>query len=228
MQKLEILKHWIVDYLYAIRGYGHMFLYREPAHYRGYVAKGKAPVILIPGIAGKWQSLKYFGDHLSRLGHPVYIPRLRGFNMGEIKEGAKVIRELIDENDLKNVILVGHSKGGLIGKYILAHHNADSRVDKLIAIATPFAGSRIAAAAPFRAYAELHPASSAIKQLREHENVNSRIISLYGTFDNHIWPQGSAILPGAKNIEVPVNGHHKILFDKNVLKIVDKEAEDSS
>ena len=157
MEKLKMFKHWAVDYLYALHGHAKMFLMREPAHYRGLVVQGKSPIILIPGITAKWHMMNLLADPLSKKGHPVYIvPRL-GFNFKKIGESAKIIRELIDENDLRDVIILAHSKGGLIGKYVLAHHNGDNRVKKLIAIATPFAGSRLAVHMPSRWYEELRP-----------------------------------------------------------------------
>ncbi len=46
--------------------------------------------------------------------------------------------------DLRDVALVAHSKGGLIGKHLLAYDDPDGRVDRLVAVATPFGGSRLA------------------------------------------------------------------------------------
>ena len=46
--------------------------------------------------------------------------------------------------DLRGVALVAHSKGGLIGKHLLAFDDPDGRLDRLVAVATPFGGSRLA------------------------------------------------------------------------------------
>lgn len=119
-----------------------MYLHRNPPkHYLGHIIKGKKPIILIPGIMGKWGFLKKLGDKISLEGHPVYIVPKLGYNLANIPTAAKIVEEIIDENNLKDVIIVAHSKGGLIGEYLLT---CDKRVEKLIAIATPFYGSHLA------------------------------------------------------------------------------------
>ncbi len=220
------LIHWVRDYLHAAKGHGLAFLSRRPPiHYLGYIEEGRAPIVLIPGIYAKWHFLKAIADPLSNLGHPIYIVDKLGYNAREIPDGAKLVQELIDEKNLRNVIIIAHSKGGLIGKYILARHNKDSRVRKMIAIATPFGGSCLAHLIPHRAAKELAPESGIICELNEEKDVNRLIVSIFGLFDNHVWPTLSCQLDGAKNIQVPVYGHHKILFNKETLDMVLKETE---
>jgi triacylglycerol lipase len=225
MRKAQKLKYWLVDYLHMLRGHAATFLYREPSHYRGYVIEGKPPIILIPGVYSKWQFLKKIADTLSLAGHPIYtIPKL-GYHTESVARSAALVRELINEKKLEKVIILAHSKGGLVGKYLLAYGNSDERVVKVIAIATPFQGSHVVRFLPFGPLRELHPESGLIKDLYARHDVNGRIVSIYGTKDNHVWPSAHCILDGAKNIQVPVNGHHKILFSKKVLEIVKQEVE---
>ena len=40
------------------------------------------------------------------------------------------------------VVLVAHSKGGLIGKHMMLVNDTAGRIDRLVAITTPFGGSR--------------------------------------------------------------------------------------
>lgn len=72
---------------------------------------------------------------------------------------------------------------------------------------------------------ELRPESEIIKKLHEQGHVNHKIVSIFGEFDNHVWPTESCRLEGAKNIELNIYGHHKILFDKRVHDIVMAEVE---
>jgi len=220
------LIHWVRDYLHAAKGHGLAFLsIKPPAHYLGYVKEGMAPIVLIPGIYTKWHFLKAIVDPLSSLGHPIYVVDKLGYNMKEIPHAAKLVRELIDEKNLRNVVIIAHSKGGLIGKYLLAKYNKDSRVRKMIAIATPFGGSCLVHLIPHRAAKELAPESEIVCELGKEKDINRFIVSIFGLFDNHVWPTLSCQLEGAKNIQVPVYGHHKILFSKETLDIVLKEAE---
>jgi pimeloyl-ACP methyl ester carboxylesterase len=219
------LIHWVRDYLHAAKGHGLAFLSRKPpAHYLGYIERGKAPIVLIPGIYTKWHFLKAIADPLSNLGHPIYVVDKLGYNTKEIPDAAKLVRELIDEKDLQNIIIIAHSKGGLIGKYLLMKYNKDSRVKKMVAIATPFGGSQLARFIPHRPTKELSPESGVICELGKGKDVNRLIISIFGLFDNHVWPTSSCQLDGATNIQVPVYGHHKILFSKETRDIVLKEA----
>ncbi|MGC9603276.1 MAG: alpha/beta fold hydrolase [Minisyncoccia bacterium] len=217
---------WVRDYIYAAKGHGLAFLSRKPpAHYLGYIEKGRAPVVLIPGIYTKWHFLKAIADPLSNLGHPIYVVDKLGYNTKGIPDAAKLVRELIDEKNLQNVIIIAHSKGGLVGKYLLAKYNNDSRVRKMIAVATPFGGSRLAHFIPHRSAKELAPESEIIRELEKEENINRLIVSVFGLFDNHVRPTLSCRLEGAKNIQIPVYGHHKILFSRETLKTVLEEIE---
>lgn len=215
--------YWIIDYFYLLLGNLLMLIYKNPpGHYLGFVIDKKTPIILIPGISNKWGFLKHLGDKISVKGHPVYIVGKLEFNLFDIKTSAKIVREIIDKNNLRKVIIVGHSKGGLIGKYLLIHQNKDERVKGLIAIATPFLGSKLANQIHGKAYKELAPESKIIEELNLHKEVNYKIVSIMPEFDNHVWHEKGSFLEGALNIKVPTKGHHKIVFDKDVIrKIVD-------
>lgn len=211
--------YWIVDYCYLLLGKMLMYIYKDPPkHYLDYVVIGKNPVILIPGNSNKWGFLKKLADFISRLGHPVYIPHRLGLNLFDIPTSAKIVRRVIDENKLEKVILIGHSKGGIVGKYFLAHENKDNKISRLIAIAAPFSGTNIVNRLPYKSFKELSPKSEIIQELESNSKVNSKIVSIMPEFDNHVWSEKGSRLEGALNITVPIKGHHKIVFDKNVIK----------
>lgn len=218
--------HWAHDYLHALHKHSLSFIYKKPpGHYLGYIEANKCPIILIPGVYEKWHFLKALADPLSRLGHPVYALQRLGYNTKEIHQSAQLILELIGEKDLRNVIILAHSKGGLIGKDLLAFNNKDKRIKKMIAIATPFAGSYAMRFFRHRPFEELHPEHKTIKELQAQEQVNNKVISIFGIFDNHVWPTESCRLSGAKNIQVNSHGHHQILSNKKVKEIVLSEVE---
>jgi triacylglycerol lipase len=224
--KISHLWHWVKDYSLALHGHAQAFIFKEPPkHYLGFVKEGKAPIILLPGIFTTWHWLKNIADPLSLKGHPIYVLKHLGYNAREIQQTAELVRGFIEEKDLKNAIIIAHSKGGLIGKYVLAFYNWDKRIKKLIAIASPFGGSRIAQVLPLKSVKEMHPQSDLIAKLQAEKTVNKEIVSIYAIFDNHIWPHTSPILEGAENIQIEVHGHHKIVFDKKVKEIVSAKIE---
>lgn len=214
--------YWLIDTLYFVNGRTKMFFHRNPPkHYLGYVAEDKNPVILLPGIANKWGFIKNLGDKISLVGHPVYIVPKLGYNLHDIPKSAKIVTELIEENNLKNVIVVGHSKGGLIGKYLLIYNNKDNRIKGVVAIASPFSGSKLLNLVPHKAYSELHKDSNLMKNLMAHKEVNGDIISIFPVFDNLILSSEGSYLEGAENVEVKgIKGHHKIIFDKKITELV--------
>lgn len=219
------VRDWIVDYVYLLRG-GVAIRRRPPKHYRHYTKENMVPVILLSGLFLKWHFLRHLGNKISRAGHPTYIVPSLGRNLLSIPWSARLVRELLEEHSLSNVVVVGHSKGGLIGKYLLAHHNNDRRIKAVIAIATPFTGSRLARTVPHNAFRELTHESETIQKLQKTTGVNKRIYSLIPAYDNHVWSDEGSYLKGATNTIIPVRGHHRVVFDKNVqakvMKILDK------
>lgn len=223
---MENLHHWIRDYFYAFNKQGSSFLFsKPPEHYLNHILERRVPIIIIPGVFEKWYFMKEIADPLSLLGHPVYVLENLGYNTSEIHKTANLVSELINDKNLENIIIIAHSKGGLIGKDILVSFNQYQKVKKVIAIATPFKGSEITKYISHKIIKELSPESEIIKNLSKEIEVNQKIVSIFCNFDNHVWPETSSFLDGAKNIQIKENGHHKILSNKEVLEIVLSEVE---
>ena len=219
---MKKLTSWIKDYAYLFSvGTFSYFRRTPPKHYLGYVKDGKVPVIILPGVLMSWAFLKGVADHISLLGHPVYIIPKLGNNSRDIPTSAKEVREVIEENNLKNIIIVAHSRGGLISKYLLLRENPDKRVNGVIAIATPWHGSSMAKFFPHSAVRELSPESKIIHDIENHSEVNNKIVSIIPSFDNHVWhPKGSFLEGAMQNINAEVAGHHLVLNDKKVWNLV--------
>ncbi len=216
-------KAWGNEFIEVFRGTAiNAWLREPPSHYLDYTLDHKVPVILIPGILNRWGSMKKLGNNVfsipdsAKLLGKVVSTLLAGTSaLHQVQKSAEAVRKLIDEKGIKGVVLVAHSKGGLIGKYLLTHHNHDRRVLGLVAVATPFSGSGLAKLFPHQAFQELKRDSGILKDLQGHPEINKQIISVYPEYDTHVWaPQGS-YLEGAENIELPVHGH-SVLGTKEV------------
>lgn len=220
------LKVWVHDYLYMIHGAFSSLVYiKPPKHYLGNVLDGKIPVVIIPGIFSKWGIMKKIADSISKLGHPVYIVPKLGYNLYTVPDSSKIVADVIDQEKLTNVILLAHSKGGLIGKHALIHHNKQNKIIGLVAIATPYSGSSMAELIPLDPIQELLKDSHVIKDLDTNTEVNNKIVSICPEYDNHVWSEKGSHLDGAKNILVTVKGHHKIVYDPDVIEIVKQSIE---
>jgi triacylglycerol lipase len=190
-----------------------------PAHYLGHIVEGKTPVILLPGITSKWLHMRSLGDPISLAGHPVYVISELRDNMHDVPVLAKMVCDFIESRELENVLFVGHSKGGLVGKYCMVHGDPKKKMLGMVAIAAPFSGSLLSHAAPHPAYKELRTDSGLILDLQKHTEVNQRIISIFPEHDTHVWAEKGSFLENAlENLTLPLAGHDWVLSHDDVIK----------
>ncbi len=209
---------YAADYAFALRLMASSLLHqRDDSQYLG---GDLAPIVLLPGVYEPWTFLRPLADRLHRLGHPVHVVRALGNNTRSIPVAAARAQHYLDQRDLRDVVLVAHSKGGLIGKHMMLVDDASGRIDRLVAIATPFGGSRYAHWMLDPTLRAFRPTDRTMAMLAASAAVNARITSIYGDVDTHI-PEGCE-LPGAVNREFAVQGHFRVLADEGVLAAVDE------
>ncbi|CAN5151005.1 hypothetical protein BH11ACT3_BH11ACT3_22020 [soil metagenome] len=207
MNRRDLVRHAVFDYPIAMRiRVRSVRAWPVPASY----ATGDArPVVVIPGVYETWHFLRPIADELSRRGHPVFvIPTIRR-NTRPIPETAATIAGEVTRLGLHDAAVVAHSKGGLVGKHLMAFDDPEGRIGRLVAVATPFAGSAMAKWMPVRTLRAFLPGDPVIQSLNAQLALNARITSIYPRFDSHI-PEGSR-LEGAHNVEVDTIGHFRIL-----------------
>jgi triacylglycerol lipase len=209
---------WLLDYSYVIYWQLYGFVRRAKSdiylHQSKYGQLDKTPIILIPGIYENWRFMKPVADMLYQNGHPIHIVDGLGYNVGEVEAMALIIDTYIQSNGINECILVAHSKGGLIGKYMLAQYNSHEKIKGLIALNTPFSGSRYANILPIKSLRIFKPESPLLSLLTSNALINRNIVSIFGKFDPHI--PGGSLLDGAKNIQLPTRGHFRIMHDTRV------------
>jgi hypothetical protein len=178
----------------------------------------RRPVVILPGIYESWHYLRPIAERLNAGGHPVHVVPDLGWNRAPIPATAARVHEYLVDRGLSGVAIVAHSKGGIVGKHVMALDDREARVDRLVAIASPFNGSAMARIAPNPALRAFLPTDPVIAGLAAERAVNERITSIYPSFDPHI-PDGCA-LEGARNVELPVVGHFRILLEPAVIGAV--------
>ena len=133
---------WLLDYRYALAAQARAALSR--AQPTDFTAGERAPVLIIPGIYESWHFMRPLIDALHANGHPVHVVAPLRHNRRPVVHSAELVAEHLNGLGLDGVVIVAHSKGGLIGKYLMTRLDPGDRVERMIAISTPFSGSRYA------------------------------------------------------------------------------------
>lgn len=214
-QSVINLRAWAQDYAYALRQQASGLVNRgDPQAYRQSTRQEQPTLVLIPGVYENWSFMKPVADVLYKNRYDVCVVEDLKFNTGTVEDMADVVANFLLEQRINCCVLVAHSKGGLIGKYLLAHYNERAGIQGLVTLNTPFSGSKYAYLLPLKAIRLFLPRSPQLTHLTSHEEVNKHIISIYGRFDPHI-PGGSR-LEGARNIQLNTRGHFRPLKDSRV------------
>ncbi|GAA1140029.1 esterase/lipase family protein [Nesterenkonia lutea] len=208
------LEAWVRDYAYALHRQASGLVRRpDPQRYRRPDSTEPA-IVLLPGIYETWSFMRPLADTLRERGFDVHAVLDLGYNGGTIADMAELVNEYIRREGVSRCVLVAHSKGGLIGKLLLAHHNEAGALQGMVALNTPFEGSPLARLLPLPAIRVFLPRSPELVELSASRDVDRHIVSIYGQFDPHI-PGGSR-LEGAHNIQLQTRGHFRPLGDARV------------
>jgi triacylglycerol esterase/lipase EstA (alpha/beta hydrolase family) len=141
-----------------------------------------------------------------------------------IEEGAT---RLLRAAGAQQVIIVGHSMGGLAARAWLRRHGS-ARAARVITLGTPHHGTCLAAfgigvnAAQMRRAGVDGPVCTWLSELAAHEEAatRARITSIYTHHDNIVAPQTSGHLEGARNLELGGVGHVALGRNRRVLALV--------
>lgn len=198
---------WTADYVYA--GWRQVrAVWRRPTADTLRDGRG-APVVIVPGVYEPWLFMLPLIRDLREAGHPVHVVEALQYNTLPVAESALLVEQLLLERDLRDVVIIAHSKGGLIGKQAMTAGPAAERIRNMVAIATPFAGSSYARFLRGAVLRSFSPTDKTIMSLAQSLVTNARIVSVFPVFDPHI-PGGSELV-GARNVAVPTGGHFRVL-----------------
>ena len=199
------LSAWIRDYAYALRRQASGLLRGpDPQAYRRPDSE-KPAVLLLPGIFETWAFMQPVADVLREGCYDVHAVVDLGYNGGTIADMADLVDEHIRRERIGRCVLVAHSKGGLIGKLLLTRRLDSDLILGMVTLNTPFEGSPLARLLPLPAIRLFLPRSPELTELGASQDVNRRIVSIYGRFDPHI--PGGSHLEGAHNVQLGTRGH---------------------
>ncbi|MCM9081344.1 MULTISPECIES: triacylglycerol lipase [Streptomyces] len=139
---------------------------------------------------------------------------------------ARHVEELCERTGQDRVDLVGHSLGGLVGRYYVQRLGGGTRVRTLVTLGTPHSGTRVA---PFM---DAHPL---VRQIRPDSEVMAelaapapdcaiRCVAFWSEFDALMTPAGSARIEHpdlcVENVQVTGIGHLALVAHPAVIAAV--------
>ena len=192
-------------------------------------APAELPVLLVHGVlcnAGVWTRMK---RHLEAEGlGPVYAlsygPPLASIDLFADQVAAK-IDAILAATGAAQVVIVGHSMGGLVARAYVRRHGGQ-RIRCIITIGTPHRGSVLAYMFPGVSLSQLRPRSPWLAALDTPAAADlPPIVSLWSWHDTMVAPQTSSDLEGAQNFALSGVGHNALLADPQVMQRVAAEIE---
>jgi triacylglycerol esterase/lipase EstA (alpha/beta hydrolase family) len=125
------------------------------------------------------------------------------------------------------VHIVGHSLGGVIGRYYV--QMLGGRAERIVCLASPHYGT--VRAKPWTAMPlarEIAPGSETLRALHEtRSRLHSvKVCCVVAEEDNMVLPVESAILEGHESVRLAGVGHHSVLFDANAWRHVSRALTD--
>lgn len=169
----------------------------------------RGDMVLIPGFYENYYFLRKIGDDLNKAGYKIHV--IPNFDPNEkVHCIYKKLEETIKNIKSNEIILVSHSKGGIVAKYLLDNSKYSNKVKCSISIATPYGGSVFAHICIQNIF-ELRPNSKLIKQINENNENLSKIYNFYPVFDNLVVPNQNLLLNGCTNEMIEITGHTRIL-----------------
>jgi len=205
--------YFISDLWLILRNRALYHFYRVPP--KSWKTGARGDVVLIQGLNARWVSLKKIGKAIHKQGYRIHIVEKLENNTKPVIQGSADISHYIESNNLKNVILVGHSKGAINAICLLKNPDIAQRIKMIINIAGPLKGTLLT-----RFYLtgrELEPGSDLIKHYNEGIN-SKKIVNLFPLIDDMVIPNKS--LRGDHEINKPINvfGHIRIVESRQTIR----------
>ncbi|MFZ4535629.1 lipase family alpha/beta hydrolase [Propionivibrio sp.] len=124
------------------------------------------------------------------------------------------IDEVLAATGAKQVILVGHSMGGLAARAYL-RRNGGAKVARLVTLGTPHAGSELAKFGIGENARQMTPGSAWLATLASEAPAIDTLV-IFSSHDNYVIPQSNLELPGAQNMAIDGLGHLSMVYSPRV------------
>lgn len=197
---------------------------RHPA-LRAAPATADIPVVLAHGYVHNRSAFVALTRQLRRAG----FRYIHGLNYNPLRHDIPEIAEMLavevdrvrDATGAEQVMLVGHSMGGIVARFYTQELAAPGAVDTVVTLASPHRGTYASYLAPGPASRDLRPGSRLVRQLQEGARPSStRWLAYWSDLDPFVTPAVHAKLSHpalcATNIRLRDTGHLSLLMSREV------------
>lgn len=181
--------------------------------------KGRPPVLLIHGYGCSRAAWWWLRRRLEAAGwtvatislEPIYTS-IESF----VEPVSRRIDEVLSKTGSTQLILVGHSMGGLVARAYLRRRGV-GKVIQLVTLGTPHAGSELARIGFGENARQMTPGNAWLTALAS-ETLPVDTLTIYSPHDNYVVPQANLEWPGAKSTLIDGVGHLMMLYSSRVAK----------
>lgn len=196
-------------------------LRRRPADLQG------PPILLVHGLYHNptaWLAYRHWfrRDGFSDL-HVYGYNSFTQVHADLVQEATRKALAILEERPGQQLILVGHSLGGLVIRGVAARPELQGRVRALACLGTPHHGSILAAIGIGRLARSLHPRDPLFARLGELDEPDVPKLAVYTPLDHMVFPP-SGLLPPSDDWTVqeisPRHSHVGMIYSKNTYSII--------
>ncbi|MEO8705496.1 MAG: alpha/beta fold hydrolase [Kofleriaceae bacterium] len=168
---------------------------------------GPRPIIMLHGYAMNRANFLPLAYRLAKAGlGPIY--GFEYWTLGRVAAGARQLGWFVDQvreaHGVEEVDLIGHSMGGVVGRYYVSLAGGDAHVKNLVTLGSPHAGTDVSAIGVGHPTRELLLGSKLLTRLAAAPPPTHTRVTV-------VWSRGDALVPGARQLALP--GSEVIMYD---------------
>lgn len=185
-------------------------------HQRGLVGAGSVPVLLVHGLVDNRSVFAVLQRQLRRKGFRHVATMNYPILTGDVRSAAALLAERVEDlcarAGVDRVHVVGHSLGGIVARWYVQEMGGDDRVDTLVTLGSPHAGTTAAKVLPISIVRQLRPGSDILRTLASPARpCRTRMLSLWSDQDEVMVPRQCACLDhpdlDVSNVQLSGVGH---------------------
>ena len=192
----------------------------------GDVVAAGTPIVLMHGVFDNRSIFTLLRRGLLRRGFGTtyalnYSPLTDDIRSVAVRLG-DLVEEVCEETGHDQVHVVGHSMGGLIGRYLVQRLGGDERIHTLVTLGTPHQGTLPAHLVPHPVARQMRIGGDVVTELAEPApGCQTRMLAVWSDIDQLVFPQRNARIDHpdlrSRNVLVRGVGHLSLPVDGRVI-----------